>query len=99
MRRVAPHAGTSTQVWRTNGHLPCVGFPMSYLLYVTGVIALISGTAWLATLAGLPAGYVSGGAMVLLAASLVPAGLPTLSTPTGPSRTLRSGSSLRPPPG
>ncbi len=66
---------------------------MPFLLYATGVIALISGLAWLATLAGLPPNFVSGGAMVLLGASIVPAGLTALRTPARPSRTPRSGRS------
>jgi hypothetical protein len=66
------------------------GFPMPYVLYVTGVIALISGIAWLATLAGLPANYVTGGAMVLAGMSLVPAGLTALKAPAKPARMLRS---------
>ena len=39
---------------------------MSFLLYFIGFMVFITGTAWLATLAGVSQAFVLGGALVLL---------------------------------
>lgn len=39
---------------------------MALLLYIIGFIVLVTGLAWLATVAGIPQLYVLGGALVLL---------------------------------
>ena len=46
---------------------------MTFLLYLVGAIAFISGAAWIATLLGLSAVYVTGAAAILLALAVISA--------------------------
>jgi apolipoprotein N-acyltransferase len=46
---------------------------MSFLLYLIGFIAFISGLAWVATLMGMAQIYVLGGALFLLGLAIVSA--------------------------
>jgi positive regulator of sigma E activity len=46
---------------------------MAFLLYLTGFVVLISGAAWLATLAGIAQSLVTGGALALLAVGIITA--------------------------
>ena len=44
---------------------------MTFLLYLVGAIAFISGAAWIATLIGVGQVYVTGAAAILLALAVV----------------------------
>jgi positive regulator of sigma E activity len=44
---------------------------MSFLLYLLGIIVLITGVAWIATLLGVSQLYVTGAALLALAAGIV----------------------------
>ena len=46
---------------------------MQFLLYLFGFVVFTSGLAWLATLAGVPPGYVNAGAAILMAIGIATA--------------------------
>ena len=48
----------------------CVDAPLNFLLYAIGFVVLVTGLAWIATVAGISQVYVLGGVALLLCAGL-----------------------------